>query len=388
VKTLPDNPSIVHLRRQAKELLAGLRDSAPGTALAEAQARLAGQYGFRRWTDLKAEVDRRRARGTTADDGLGRAVAACFGLGDVASPMESLGRDDMGTRWKLETDRGRFAVRTMDTWRLIVDAETDFALQRAAAGAGICLPAPVRSLSGSIMETAGGHMWRVSEWVRCGPPLAAPVSAQIMFEAGRILATIHRLALPVDRISPYHLFSRSEREWSELAASARAGRAAWAPILTDAIPLLVDLRTLGAEASPPPPVLCHNVMGPNRVRLGRAGRLIVFDWEHAGGQPPSWELSDALLHWAGGLGEPQNVVGARAMADGYRDVAGNLPQLSLGTFRGAVTGWLNYAYDQVNLALNGGDADDREFAARDVPDLLAHPPTSTKLQRLLDAATR
>jgi hypothetical protein len=29
MKTLPDNPNLDHLRRQAKDLLAGLRDSRP-----------------------------------------------------------------------------------------------------------------------------------------------------------------------------------------------------------------------------------------------------------------------------------------------------------------------------------------------------------------------
>jgi hypothetical protein len=58
VKTLPDSPSLDHLRNQAKDLLAGLRDSDPGATLAHAQASLAEQYGFRSWTDLKAEVDR------------------------------------------------------------------------------------------------------------------------------------------------------------------------------------------------------------------------------------------------------------------------------------------------------------------------------------------
>jgi hypothetical protein len=32
MKTLPDNPNLDHLRRQAKDLLAGLRDSDPGRA--------------------------------------------------------------------------------------------------------------------------------------------------------------------------------------------------------------------------------------------------------------------------------------------------------------------------------------------------------------------
>lgn len=43
MKTLPDNPNLDHLRRQAKDLHAGLRDSAPATSLADAQASLARQ---------------------------------------------------------------------------------------------------------------------------------------------------------------------------------------------------------------------------------------------------------------------------------------------------------------------------------------------------------
>lgn len=162
MKTLPDNPNLDHLRRQAKDLLAGLRDSRTEVSLADAQAMLAQRYGFRTWTDLKAEVDRRRGQADVADEKLARAVAACFGLGEVTGPMRSVARaDEMGRRWSLETERGRWAVRTMDSWRPIVDAEADVALQQAAAGAGILLPTPVRGLSGAVVETVGGHGWRV-----------------------------------------------------------------------------------------------------------------------------------------------------------------------------------------------------------------------------------
>jgi len=117
-------------------------------SLADAQAALAQRYGFRTWTDLKAEVDCRRGQADVADEALARAVAACFGLGEVTGPMRSVARvDEMARRWSVETERGRWAVRTMDTWRPIVDADTDVALQQAAAGAGILLPAPVRSRS-------------------------------------------------------------------------------------------------------------------------------------------------------------------------------------------------------------------------------------------------
>lgn len=191
-----------------------------------------------------------------------------------------------------------WAVRTMDTWRPIVDAETDVALQVAAAAAGILFPTPVRSLSGAIVESVDGHTWRAYELIHSGPPLVAPVSSTTAYGVGGILAKLHRLALPVDRISPYHRSRPSETQWRELLVRSRSRRAAWASALADAIPVLMDLASIGEGAPLPPPVLSINTLGPNGVRLGEGGRLIVVGWEHAGGQPPSWELVDALTKWA------------------------------------------------------------------------------------------
>jgi Phosphotransferase enzyme family len=380
VKTLPDNPNLDHLRQQAKDLLAGLRDSRPAATLAEAQASLAWQYGFRTWTELKTEVDRRRGRGDVADPALARAIAQRFGLGEVTGPMRSVARrDDMGRRFSLETDRGRWAVRTMDTWRRIVDMETDVALQQAAAEAGILLPTPVRSRSGAIVESIGGHTWRAYQWIHSGPPLVAPVSAAITREVGGILATIHGLALPVDRISPWHNSRPSESAWRELEARVRSARAGWAPVVLEAIPTLLDLATIGEGVPTPPPVLSHNILGPNQVRLGKNGRLVVVGWEHAGGQPPSWELCDALLQWTVG-----NAAGARALVEGYRSVAGSLPPLDLAMFRGAISGFLNFAYGQVEMALDPRDADDRWHADRSVRHLLSNPASRATLEQLLD----
>jgi hypothetical protein len=127
VKTLPDNPDLDHLRQQAKGMLAG-------------------QYGFPNWTDLNSEVDRRQDTADVADPALARELAGRYGLGAVTGEMRSVApADEMGRRWRLVTDRGRWAVRTMDTWIRIVDHETDVGLQEAAARSGVLLPAPVRS---------------------------------------------------------------------------------------------------------------------------------------------------------------------------------------------------------------------------------------------------
>jgi len=387
VKTLPDNPNIDHLRQQAKELLAGLRDGDPTVTLADAQARLAEQYGFRTWTDLKAEVDRVRGRADVADPALARAIAERFGLGEVSGPMRSLARpDESGRRWALETDRGRWAVRTMDTWIAIVDVEAEVALQEAAAAAGVALPAPVRSRDGTIAETIDGHIWRAYEWSGSGLALSAPASAAVTAQVGAVLATLHGLALPVDRISPWHAMRFASMSWPEFAEAATAGHAAWAAVLSDAVPTLVELDGVGADTEPPPPVLSHNSLGPGRAHLSADGRLIVLGWEHAGGQPPAWELANALMDWAANPDGGINAAGARALAAGYRNVAGSLPPLELASFRGAVNSLANYVSGQIHVALDAKTDEDRRYADRNMRHLLTHLPTRATLERLLDAA--
>ena len=383
MKTLPDNPDIGHLKQQAKDLLTGLRDSDPATSLATAQKALATQYGFRTWTELKAEVDRTRGRADVADPELARALADRFDLGTVTGPMRSLARqDESGRTWSLTTDRGRFMARTLDTWWPIVDPETEVALQTAAAAHGVLLPAPVRDRDGDIVVSVQDHEWRVCAWAHSGPPMAAPASAAVTREVGTILATLHGLALPVERVSPWHAMRLTDESWAELAD--RAAAAPWAPALHAAVPVLTELG--GIRGPAPAPVLSHNALGPGQTRRGPNGRLVVVGWEHAGGQPPAWELACALMDWttAPGTGEV-NTAGAAALVDGYLATAGALPDLDLGSFRGAVTGLANYVHGQVDHALAVRDAEDRRYADRSVAHLLAHLPTRSLLERLLDA---
>ena len=387
MKTLPDNPNLDHLRQQAKDLLSGLRDSDTRATLAQAQSLLAEQFGFRTWTELKSEVDRRRGGADVADPGLARALADRYGLGAVTGEMRSVARaDESGRRWTLVTDRGRWAVRTMDTWWPIVDIETEVALQGAAARQGVLLPTPVRSITGAVLETVGGHTWRVFPWMPGGPPMSAPAASAVTRAVGEILATIHGLALPVDRISPWHDRRFSSADWPNLAASAAARRAPWAAALADVAAALMELEALAAPVPVPVPgpVLSHNGLTPASVRRDRDGRLIVSGWEHAGGQPPAWELCEALTQWTVRPGGRVNVAGARAMVEGYRATAGSLPPMDLATFRGAAVGLLNYVGGQVDEALTAGDDETRRHFDRSVSHLLAHLPTRGTYERLLD----
>lgn len=60
MRLLADNPSMEFLRQEAKDLLGSLRESDEKVTLADAQRATAELYGFRTWSELKADVERRR----------------------------------------------------------------------------------------------------------------------------------------------------------------------------------------------------------------------------------------------------------------------------------------------------------------------------------------
>ncbi len=57
-RALPERPSLVHLKNEAKQRLKSLRQQNPQAKLAAVQLALAREYGFASWRQLKAHVDR------------------------------------------------------------------------------------------------------------------------------------------------------------------------------------------------------------------------------------------------------------------------------------------------------------------------------------------
>jgi ankyrin repeat protein len=80
--SLPENPNLEWLRKQAKRRLQELRQRDPGAKLAEAQFELAKQYGFPSWRALNAHVD------SLAIDGQLIEAARKGDVGTLASLLE------------------------------------------------------------------------------------------------------------------------------------------------------------------------------------------------------------------------------------------------------------------------------------------------------------
>lgn len=143
MRILPDYPNLDFLRRQAKELLAALRESSPTSSLTDAQRALADQYGFDSWAALRVEVEQQRRQPPTAPDGLAEGLAEAFDLGAVTG-IQPVSFTPMGRVWSLITEAGRWLAVPGYPWMGEQRAEIGAVLQAAAAKAGVLAPTPRR----------------------------------------------------------------------------------------------------------------------------------------------------------------------------------------------------------------------------------------------------
>lgn len=386
MRTLTDSPSIEFLRQEAKDVLSSLRESDGGATLADAQRALAEEYGFRRWSDLKAEVDRRRAETPSAPDGLAEGLAEVFELGEVTTPLTPIRYEYMGRRWELHTDRGRFVARPVFDWIDDTQAEVAVDLQERARSAGVRSPVPVRAGDGGLVRRVQGKSWRVEEWMDLGPTPVEPVPTDVARRLGAVLAAIHEVAPLTDRpiqgqwVSPA---SRpSHEQWGALLDRVRDAGKPWADKLAGLSPTIDDLSAVTAEPQQDATVITNCDIGVEHVRIGPGGELVIMHWDFAGPMVPEWELATTLFHWTQSA---NNLETAKALIAGYRERRGSLPTLALGSFSSVITGWLTWLLHRAWEAADPDPSEKRDFSERTVNEVLDDPLTVAKLNALVDS---
>ncbi|GAA1558357.1 hypothetical protein [Kribbella lupini] len=383
MRYLPDKPSLGFLRKEAKDLLAALRESRPGTSLTEAQQALAAEYGVRDWAELKSEAERRAAAVPAAPDGLAEELASTFGLGQVTAPPSPVAFTPMGRCWSITTERGRWLAVTVYPWITNEQAELGTRLRDAAVAAGAAAPTPVRSPDGRLIERVREQSWRVHEWIEVGPSPVSPTPTAVARGIGTAYGILHSLAMPsTTPVNPYLTARRDDAQWQELLARARAAGKPLADQLARTLPVLSELRGIEADLDGDF-ILCNCVLIPEHVRIGHGDELVITEWDFAGSLTIEQELGSALGHW--GLRPALNRPAIAAFREGYVQSAGRWPELDLSSFAVAVTGWLNWTYNTICEAIDPSDPDRARFAEREVADLLQRPMTRASLQQVLDS---
>ncbi|WBQ04740.1 hypothetical protein [Kribbella sp. CA-293567] len=384
MRFLPDKPSLGFLRKEAKDLLAALRESSPAASLTDAQRALAAEYGMRDWAELKSEVERRANAVPVAPAGLAEALASTFDLGAVTGTASPVSFTPMGRCWSLVTDRGRWLAVTVFDWITNEQAELGARLRDAAVAVGVAAPTPVRSPRGCLIETVQDQNWRVHEWIEVGPSPVLPTPLAVARGVGTAYGKLHALAIPSELpINWYLTTHKSDADWTDLLARARSAQKPWADQLAQTLPVLTDLRRIEPNVDPTDLILCNSNVIPEHVRIGHHDHLVITEWDFAGPLTPALEIGMALCQWT--LRPTSNPQAATAFRDGYLEATGTWPTLNLSSFACATTAWLNWTYNTICESLDPADPDQADATDRGVPDLLAHPITRESLELLLTA---
>jgi thiamine kinase-like enzyme len=226
---------------------------------------------------------------------LAEQIADRYALGDDAVLSGPTARGEQGQMWKIDTSLGRWAVKEPFRRRDEADVVEAAAFQEAAHGAGVPLPAIVRTVDDRVLADIGDAQVRVYDWVDFDERTADldPVAV------GRLIATIHRVPFagsePVD---PWFTDPVGADRWDELCRALAAAGAPFAKLMAEYRHERVALE----ELLEPPTDLrtCHRDLWADNVRRTTAGELCVIDWDDCGLGDPSQELCLILYEFGCG----------------------------------------------------------------------------------------
>ena len=303
-------------------------------------------------------------------------VARAFDLGEVAGAPTFAARGELGYVWRLDTDRGPWAVKRLV---LPVDETTDGTtgedvdFQLAARVAGVRLPRPRRTTTGRAVAVGPdgvGH--RVYEWIDIDPDGRVDPAT-----AGGLLGTIHGVGWPAGDIDPWYRQPPPEDRWPGLVAAARTAGAPWAEPLAARVDEIVATTRRATGVVPSQVIRCHLDFNADNVVADRAGRVWVIDWENSGAGDPAQELAQSLCAVAG-LGGIAPA--ARAFLDGYERAGGPGRLDDLDAFAMAFVVQTNLVAFFGQRWLDDSNPRDARRLATMLPNLLTLAPA----ERLLD----
>ena len=311
-------------------------------------------------------------------------IAEAYGLGLPTRPPVAMARGELGRIWRLDTERGSWAVKELLVPTDEATARADLEFQAAALEAGLPLPHPIVRPDGAVLtalERADGSSvgYRVYTWVDLMKPDRPPAPAI----AAVLLARLHGL----DRAAhgPMHpWFSEplGPEGWARLVDDVRAAAPPWLEALErlapDALAAEAVIAQAGLDHLPTAALRrCHLDFNPENVLVDAAGRAVILDWENSESAPLEQELTYAVLDFAP---EP---AAARAFLDAYHEAGGPAEIRDRSSFALAVAVQSHLADTYARRGITATTDEGRAHAAYRIDELDRTLFTLASIDRLL-----
>ena len=204
---------------------------------------------------------------------------------------------------RLKTDRGAFAIKRFT----VPPRPAALAVERAAFAAGIPMPRPIHTPSGEpalTYQTKSRLVWvRAYSWIEGEPGDWGQVSESASFDVGQLMARVHALPVADEVLVEDTWQPPGVAGWRALAEAASTAGHAWAALLSEKIPLLVEAEhdqraSMSDQISPSqrdyhPPNLITPPFGPR----------VLVDWDAAGAAVARTEAFKFAMIWATPEGE-------------------------------------------------------------------------------------
>ena len=174
-QSLPDNPDLDWLRKQAKRRLDELRAANPAAQLADAQFELARHYGFSSWRALKAHIDSLAVDGQLFDAARNGDITRLTALLD--KQPDKLHARESRYEWSLlhaAAQNGHLAVvdellkRGLDV-NTREKGDNTYPMHWAAAGGHLDVVRRLADARGDVVGHGDDHQAEVIGWATCGP---------------------------------------------------------------------------------------------------------------------------------------------------------------------------------------------------------------------------
>jgi Ankyrin repeats (3 copies)/Ankyrin repeat len=308
--SLPDEPNLDWLRKQAKRRLEDLRASNPGAHLADAQFELAKQYGFSSWRTLKAHIDALTVEGQLFDAARNGDVTRLTTLLD--KHPDRLRAREKPYDWSLlhaAAEKGHLAAvdlllkRGLDV-NTREKGDNTYAMHWAAAAGRLDVVRRLADTGGDVVGQGDDHELDVIGWATCwygcddathravAEFLVSRGARHHIFSAIAMnLADEVRRIVAADPSALNRRMSRNENNQQPLHFAVRMGRPAMVALLLElgADPLGVDSGGMPVAGYATAPDMDREVM--ERIRHITSAERVSADRGH---RPPRGSMMDLV----------------------------------------------------------------------------------------------